>query len=87
MIGNLVALANLESSQLDSLKQPLIESLFNLLEVCRQRQTFDEQPGRPNHVTSVWHPIIGHVRGKTTAHTVSVKRTLPPCTASRRILF
>ncbi|CAF1542747.1 unnamed protein product, partial [Rotaria sordida] len=39
--------------------------------VCSQRQTIDEQSGKQTKMTSVWHPIIGHVRGKTSGITVS----------------
>ena len=67
-----MAIASLEPSQIESLKQPFIESLFNVLDTCRQRQTADEQSGKPSKATSIWHPIIGHVRGKTNGMTVFV---------------
>jgi len=54
------------------MKQPFIDSLFNILDICRQRQTIDEQSGKQTKTTSVWHPIIGHVGGKTTGMTVLV---------------
>ena len=71
-VGNLVALASLDPSQIETLKQPFIQSLFNVLDACRQRQTADEQSGKPTKATSIWHPIIGHVRGKTNGMTVFV---------------
>ncbi|CAF2725719.1 unnamed protein product [Rotaria sp. Silwood2] len=71
MLGNIVALASIDLSQLEAMKQPFIHCLFNILDVCRQRQTTDEQSGKQTKVTSVWHPIIGHVRGKTSGFTVS----------------
>jgi hypothetical protein len=37
---DIVALANLDSSQLDSLKQPSIEGVFNLLEVCVENDRY-----------------------------------------------
>jgi len=54
------------------MKQPFIDSLFNILDLCRQRQNIDEQSGKQTKTTSVWHPIIGHVRGKTSGMTVLV---------------
>lgn len=65
-LGNLVALASFDSNQIESMKQPFIDSLFNLLDVCRKRQNQTEQ----TKTTSVWHPIIGHVKGKTSTMTV-----------------
>ncbi|UJR25011.1 hypothetical protein I4U23_006372 [Adineta vaga] len=70
-IRNLVALASIDSSQIEAMKQPFVDSLFNLLDLCRQRQTTDEQSNKQSKSTSIWHPIIGHVRGKTNAMTVS----------------
>lgn len=52
------------------MKEPFVHCLFNILEACRQRQTIDVQHGKQMKMTSVWHPIIGHVRGKTTGITV-----------------
>ncbi len=54
------------------MKQPFFHSLFNILDVCRQRQTTNEESGKQTRLTSVWHPIIGHVRGKTSGMTVLV---------------
>ena len=54
------------------MKQPFIHSLFNILDVCRQRQTSDEQSGKQVKMSTMWHPIIGHVRGKTSGITVLV---------------
>lgn len=53
------------------MKQPFIDSLFNILDVCRQRQTHDDPTGKQIKMTSIWHPIIGHVKGKATGITVS----------------
>jgi len=72
MLGNLVALASHDSSQIEAMKQPFINSLFNILDTCRQRQGVDEQDGKQTKMTSIWHPIIGHVRGKTEGMTVYV---------------
>jgi len=72
IIGNIVALASIDSSQIETMKQPFIDSLFNVLDSCRQRHTTDEQNGKQTKMTSVWHPIIGHVRGKTSGMTVFV---------------
>ncbi|CAF3350965.1 unnamed protein product [Rotaria sp. Silwood1] len=71
MLGNIVALASIDLNQLEAMKQPFIHCLFNILDVCRQRQTSNEQSGKQTKMTSVWHPIIGHVRGKTSGMTVS----------------
>lgn len=72
LIGNLVALASIDPSQIEAMKQPFIDSLFNILDICRKRQTADEQSGKQTKMTSIWHPIIGHVRGKTSGMTVLV---------------
>jgi hypothetical protein len=69
-IGNIVALASIDSSQIETMKQPFIDSLFNILDICRQRQTTEEQNGKQTKMTSIWHPIIGHVRGKSSGITV-----------------
>lgn len=52
------------------MKQPFIHCLFNILNVCRQRQTADDLSERKTKMTSMWHPIIGHVKGKTIGTTV-----------------
>jgi hypothetical protein len=67
-IGNIVVLASIDPTQIETMKQPFIHSLFNILDVCRQRQKADEQI----KMSSIWHPIIGHVRGKTNGMTVLV---------------
>jgi hypothetical protein len=72
-IGNLVALGNIDPSQIEGLKQPFVDSLFNILDACRQRQITDEHSGKQSKMTSIWHPIVGHIRGKTSAITVFVK--------------
>jgi hypothetical protein len=54
------------------MKQPFVDSLFNILDTYRQRQITDEQSGKQTRMTSIWHPIIGHIRGKTSAMTVFV---------------
>lgn len=71
-IGNLVALASIDARQIESMKQPFIHSLFNILEVSRKRLTSNEQTNKQSQMTSIWHPIIGHIRGRTTAITVLV---------------
>lgn len=71
-IGNLVAVASIDPSQIEAMKQPFVQSLFNILDLCRQRQSTDEQNNKQSKSTSIWHPIIGHVRGKTTGMTVFV---------------
>ena len=68
--GNLVALASIDPSQIESMKQPFIDSLFNLLEAYRQRQISNDQSGKSNQMTSLWHPIVGHVKGKTSTMTM-----------------
>jgi hypothetical protein len=65
-------LATIDPSQIEAMKQPFIDSLFNILDTCRQRQVNDEQSGQKTKMTSVWHPIVGHIRGKTSAMTVFV---------------
>lgn len=70
IVGNLVALASIDSSQIESMKQPFVDSLFNILDACRQRQIHDEQNGKQSKTTSIWHPILGHIRGKN--HTITV---------------
>ncbi|CAF3697204.1 unnamed protein product [Adineta steineri] len=71
LLGNIVALASIDPSQIEAMKQPFFQSLLNILDVCRQRQTVDVQSGKQTKTTTVWHPIIGHVRGKTNAMIVS----------------
>ncbi|CAF2071444.1 unnamed protein product [Rotaria magnacalcarata] len=71
MLGNIVALASIDQNQLEAMKQPFIHCLFNILDASRQRQTTNSQNSKQTKTTSVWHPIIGHVRGKTTGITVS----------------
>ena len=73
-IGNLVALASIDPSQIETMKQPFVQSLFNILDLCRQRQTMGEQNSKQSKATSVWHPIIGHIRGKTSGMTVFVAK-------------
>ena len=70
IVGNLVALASIDFSQIESMKQPFVDSLFNILDTCRQRQIHDEQNGKQSKTTSIWHPILGHIRGKS--HTITV---------------
>ena len=65
-------MASIDSSQIEAMKQPFVDSLFNILDACRQRQITDEQSGKQTKVSSIWHPIVGHVRGKTSAITVFV---------------
>ena len=60
-------MADIDSSQINTMKQPFIHSLYNILDVCRQRQTIDEKSGKQ---TSIWHPIVGHVQRKTIEITV-----------------
>ncbi|CAF1207544.1 unnamed protein product, partial [Adineta ricciae] len=71
ILGNLVALASIDPSQIETMKQPFVQSLFNILDLCRQRQSTGEQNNTQSKSTSVWHLIIGHVRGKTSGMTVS----------------
>ena len=65
-------MATIDPSQIEAMKQPFIDSLFNILDTCRQRHINDEQTGKQTKTTSVWHPIIGHIRGRTSAMTVFV---------------
>jgi hypothetical protein len=71
-LGNIVALASMDLSQIEGMKQPFIDSLFNILDACRRRQTMDEQSEKQTKMTSIWHPILGHIRGKTIGNTVFV---------------
>jgi hypothetical protein len=62
----------MDPSQIEAMKQPFVQSLFNILDLCQQRQTAKEQSGKQTKMTSIWHPIIGHVRGKTNGMIVLV---------------
>lgn len=68
----MIALASIDTKQIEGMKQPFIESLFNILNMCRQRQIADEQTSKQSKMTSIWHPILGHIRGKTSVMTVFV---------------
>ena len=72
LLGNVIALTSVDVKQIEGMKQPFIESLFNILDMCRQRRIVDEQNSKQTKTTSIWHPILGHIRGKTSVMTVFV---------------
>lgn len=72
LTGNIVALGSIDLNQIEAMKQPFIHCLFNILDVSRQRQIMGDQSEKQTKMTSIWHPIIGHVRGKTSGNTVLV---------------
>ncbi|CAF0839771.1 unnamed protein product, partial [Didymodactylos carnosus] len=64
LLGNIVSLAAIDIHQIETMKQPFINILFNILEIFRQRQSGENSETTKSN-TTLWHPIIGHVKGKT----------------------